>query len=781
MAKLGDAFLAIIPEVDDGKMSSAMNSITGKLSGVASAGTQAFKVVGVAAATAATAIVASATKEWASYEQNVGGMKKLYGDAYQTMITQAQDAYATCGMSANQYMEQASSFSAALTTSLGGDVVKAAEQAEVAMEAMSDNVNTFGTDMTDVQNAFQGFAKQNYTMLDNLKLGYGGTKSEMERLIQDANEYAQANGQAADLSIDSFSDIVTAIELIQEKQNIAGTTSKEAATTIEGSVNQMKAAWTNWLTSLGDSDWDVSVTTQRLVESIEGAATQVIPRVGQIIATLIGEMPGLLASLGPTLATTLQGLFDSAAATVGASIPSQLQPIVDGFGAIGDAIASSGILDTVSNVLGGIAPVAAQAASSFGTLATNLSGPLQTAFAALSPVIQTVADAITLVVTNLDTIAPVVATVAAGFAAFSAVTGILTAVGTVISTVAPVVTTLGTAFGLVAEAVAAGTPLFSALAAGIGLVLSPATLVAAGIAAVSAVVVAFATNAGGCRDAVVGAFQAICDFIGTIGATIGGFLASALSVITGWVASTAASAAQAGSQFLSNVRSGFASVPGLVVGFLNSAISSIGSFVGSVGAKASAAGQSFLSGIRGGFNSAVSFVSSIPSKIVSALGSVGSLLVNAGKSIINGLLSGLKSAFSSVTSWVSGIADTIASLKGPLPYDRKVLIPNGMALMESLQTGLERGFPAVTDLVSGMADEIADAATMRVSASVSSVAGASASGGSTALTIVRWLDDNLGEIIGEYAPSTVIDNDAGALIVDNRLYQLQRKAAMNRG
>lgn len=273
--------------------------------------------VGAAAIGAGVAAVGLLTKQsvsaYASYEQLAGGVKKLFGDASDDVMKFASEAYKTSGMSANQYMEQVTSFSAALINSLGGDTKKAAEQADVAMRAMSDNVNTFGTDMASVQYAFQGFAKQNYTMLDNLKLGYGGTKTEMERLIADANEYAAANGKAADLSIESFSDIVTAIELIQEKQGIAGTTAKEAATTIEGAFNSTKAAWENLVAGLANPDADLDQLMDNLIVSLvgdkegEGLLNQLIPAIQRALDG-IGKV---IAKAGPTISKNLPSLFGS--------------------------------------------------------------------------------------------------------------------------------------------------------------------------------------------------------------------------------------------------------------------------------------------------------------------------------------------------------------------------------------------------------------------------------------------------------------------------------------
>ncbi len=255
---------------------------SGLLSGL---GTVARGVGTVAAAgmgaltTAVTAIGGAAVSAYADYEQLVGGVDTLFGSASGKLQGYAADAYKTCGMSANQYMTQATSFAASLVSSCGGDVAKAAESANTAMGDMADNVNKMGSDMADVQNAYQGFAKQNYTMLDNLKLGYGGTKSEMERLIADANKLRAAQGKTADLTIDSYADVVEAIHTVQSEMGITGTTSKEAATTISGSIGMAKASWENFLTGLGRDDVDFSQLTEQLLTSVGAVAKNIAPRV----------------------------------------------------------------------------------------------------------------------------------------------------------------------------------------------------------------------------------------------------------------------------------------------------------------------------------------------------------------------------------------------------------------------------------------------------------------------------------------------------------------------
>lgn len=240
----------------------------------------------------------SALEAVSSMEQNIGGVETLFKDSAQAVIDSANIAYKTAGMSANEYMSTVTSFSASLLQSLGGDTEKAAQIADMAIIDMSDNANKMGTSMELIQNAYQGFAKQNYTMLDNLKLGYGGTKTEMERLIADANKVKEANGEMADLSIDSFADVTEAIHIIQEEMGITGTTAKEAASTIEGSVNSAKAAWDNFLTG--------SITAEEFAESFSTAAFVILKNLAEIIPRLASTIPAIAVSLCQQLSTAVQ-------------------------------------------------------------------------------------------------------------------------------------------------------------------------------------------------------------------------------------------------------------------------------------------------------------------------------------------------------------------------------------------------------------------------------------------------------------------------------------------
>ena len=249
----------------------------------------------------------AALDAYAQFEQLEGGVNKIFGkEAAQEVMKNANEAYKTAGMSANQYMESVTNFSASLISSMGGDTKAAAKVADMAIRDMSDNANTFGTNIKSIQDAYQGFAKQNYTMLDNLKLGYGGTKTEMERLLADAEKLT---GKKYDIS--NLNDVYEAIHAIQGEYNITGTTAKEASKTIEGSMNSMKASWENMLTAMG-SGKGVSKAMDQLLESIGTVAKNVAPVALNIIKSLVQAMvkavPKAIGMLGDLMSKFAEGI-----------------------------------------------------------------------------------------------------------------------------------------------------------------------------------------------------------------------------------------------------------------------------------------------------------------------------------------------------------------------------------------------------------------------------------------------------------------------------------------
>ena len=385
---IGTAYVQILPSTEgisqnltealNGPAESAGESAGSRIAG----GLQTAAKVGAAAigaaATGAAAITKSAVEEYANYEQLVGGVETLFKEASGSVMENAANAFQTAGMSANEYMETVTSFSASLLQSVGGDTETAAQYANMAITDMADNANKMGSSIESIQNAYQGFAKQNYTMLDNLKLGYGGTKTEMERLVEDAEKLdssfkaqRDANG---DLAL-SYADIVDAIHIVQTDMGITGTTAEEASSTIQGSLSSMKAAWSNMLVGISDDSQDFEPLVNNLVESVGAFAENIIPRVqtalsgiGQLVANLapviIEQLPGLIGAILPGLIESAMSLLSALAGALPGLIGVVLETIPELFGMI---------LTTISEQLPTILEMGGQLVTE---LATGIGGSL---------------------------------------------------------------------------------------------------------------------------------------------------------------------------------------------------------------------------------------------------------------------------------------------------------------------------------------------------------------------------------------------------------------------
>lgn len=272
---------------------------------ISSAITSGIKALGSAIKQVGSAVLdvgKQALESFANNEQLIGGVETLFKDSAGTVENYANNAYKTAGLSANEYMETVTSFSASLLQSLNGDTAKSAQVADMAITDMSDNANKMGTDMTMIQNAYQGFAKQNYTMLDNLKLGYGGTKEEMQRLLLDAQKIT---GIKYDIS--NLNDVYQAIHVIQGELGITGTTAKEASTTIQGSIASMKSAWQNMLTGIatGNSE-NIGNLVNNLTDSVITAGQNIIPRVQEIINGVVTMLPQIIEKINENLPMLLE-------------------------------------------------------------------------------------------------------------------------------------------------------------------------------------------------------------------------------------------------------------------------------------------------------------------------------------------------------------------------------------------------------------------------------------------------------------------------------------------
>lgn len=728
----------------DDKATSGVEKVASKVKGAFGAIGRTAAAGVAAAATAVGALGSQALGMYASYEQNVGGIQKLFGNmgksleeyaaltgqstdecagkwqqleqAQTTVLSNAGNAWQTAGMSANQYMEQVTGFSAALITSLGNDTNAAADYANMAMVDMSDNANTFGTDMQSLQWAYQGFAKQNYTMLDNLKLGYGGTKEEMERLISDANRVKEANGEMADLSIDSFADVTEAIHIIQEQMNIAGTTAREASTTIEGSVNSMKAAWENWLTGLGDDSADMQQLTENLVQSFETAAGNVVPRMAVIIGTLIGQVPGLVSQLGPVAAQAVGDIFAEALRGIYDALPAEAQQKVD---EIAQSFQASGLAESLSGFLGAIADFGARAAEGIGQLASKFDemGAMEAQAAVL------------------DTVGALLGSIA----------------DTASEYLLPALEFLGERFGELFAAVGEAQVWLEPIASFLGEVLV-AVLVTL-VDAVSAVVAVF-TGLIETVTAVVEFFMAapasiqafvtsVAGFFSQLPGIVGGFLASVIGTVAGWVGSMVSSAASAGSGFISSVVGFLSQLPGNVAGFLSSVIGAVAGWAGQMASQAAQAASSFGSSLIDGL-----------------YGIVGSAM-SAGQAIVQGVIDGIMGMIGSAGAAIGSVVDTIASYlpHSPAkrgPFSGKGWTPySGKAIVQGLAEGIEAAGDTPTEAMEGVMGRVRSAI-----GDGGAGIGGSVSVGASGESVIAWLAANLPAIIADYTP-VMGDKDFG--------------------
>lgn len=586
--------LAVKITCDDqasGEVDKIGDGIKNKLGAAAKAGVAAAAAVG----TATIAIGKTALDAYSNYEQLVGGIDTLFKSSSAKMQQYAANAYQTAGVSANRYMEISTSFAASLISSLGGNTEAAADMANTAITDMSDNANKMGTSLETVQEAYMSLSRGNYEMLDSLKLGYGGTKSELERLLSDAEEFSAAQGKVRDFSVDSYSDIVEALHIVQDEMGITGTTAEEAATTIEGSVNMAKASWENWLAGLGNENADMGVLTDQLVGSVATAGENIIPRVGEIMATLGQTVADYAPGVGLYLRNALINV-----------LPEAVQgPMQDAF---------AGVDKVVGKLAGVFNDNLKPAADAAGSV-----------FSAISSGIKTFGDNVN------DLVLPAIDTLSPAFNDFFAA----------IQTAQPLLEFIANIIGVgLAAAISIAIKLFAAITEVVAFVITGFAQLYENISGFVTGVVNFFTVTA------PQAIQSLITWFAELPGKIAEFLSTVIANVAAWAADMVSDAAQAGSQFVTNVVNFLMSLPDRVLGFLNSVITNVLNFVSQMGQHAANAATEFANRLINGLASIPGRVASIGSNIIQGMvkgvtGAAGKL-IDAVKGAVGNAIEGAK-------------------------------------------------------------------------------------------------------------------------------------------
>lgn len=559
--------LAVKITCDDqvsGEVDKIGDGIKNKLGIAAKAGVAAVAAVG----TATVAIGKTALDAYSNYEQLVGGIDTLFKASSGKMQQYAANAYQTAGVSANRYMEISTSFAAALISSLGGNTEAAADMANTAITDMSDNANKMGTSLETVQEAYMSLSRGNYEMLDSLKLGYGGTKSELERLLSDAEKFSAAQGKIRDFSVDSYSDIVEAIHIVQDEMGITGTTAEEAATTIEGSVNMAKAAWDNWLAGLGNEDADMEGLTDQLVQSVVIAGKNIIPRVGQIMTTLGQTVADYAPGVGLYLRNALINV-----------LPEAVQgPMRDAFAGVDKVV---GKLESVFN--DNLKPAADAAYS---------------VFSAISSGVKTFGDSVNdLVLPAIDQLSP----------AFNDFFG-------AIQTAQPLLEFIANIIGVgLAAAISVAIKLFAAITEVVAFVITGFAQLYEDISGFVTGVVQFFTVD------LPNAINALVQWFAQLPGNIAAFLSMVIANVAAWVANMASNAVSAGSRFISGIAGFMSALPGNIASWLSGVISTVVGWVSQFASNATSAASQFASNLINGLASIPGQVTSIGSNIIQGM------------------------------------------------------------------------------------------------------------------------------------------------------------------
>ena len=679
-------------------------------------------------------------------EQNVGGVETLFGDAADAVIASADRAYQTAGMSANDYMSTVTSFSASLLQSLGGNTEEAAKVADMAIIDMADNANKMGTSMDMIQNAYQGFAKQNYTMLDNLKLGYGGTKTEMERLLADAEKLTGVK-----YDINNLNDVYQAIHAVQEEMGITGTTAKEAASTLEGSMASAKAAWDNFMNGSGDAD-QLADAFATAADNIVKNLAEIIPRFAETLPALggaiIAQIPGLVAAIVPAVLSAGQSVLKQLQDAVldfdfAGTADKVVQMITgfiegDGLGSLLDTLATifTGIVNGISSMLPSLLPALIELISYVVTSLLDqlpaildcalelILGLAQGILAALPVLIEALPEVISSIVEFLISAVPQI--IDAGIELLMALVDALPVIiDALVDALPQIIRATVTALIAAAPQIAkAGIKLLGALIEAVPVIVVELAEAAPDI--VAAIIDVLAELPGligevfaeivtdlvewgqqmlsNASTAMSNMLSQVNSIIQELPGKIWTHLVNAVNKVIAWGQQMVSNASTAASNMLSKVSSTLQQLPGKVWDYLSQAAQKVVTWGTQLALKGAAAATQL-------FNSIVNGLSSLPSK-----------MAEIGSNIVSGIWNGISSGWNWLTNKVSNLAssllDAAKDALGIHSPSKEFADEVGRWIMPGVGKGLDKSMPATLKDMKAKAGELVSAMRAEMSASV---------------------------------------------------------------